>query len=179
MWIFFHFWLFFNIHFFLNVVLTLQSFNECLSSMQRLSQTEDPTLNSKAKQSTLMMMMMVIGPRHCWSDKHKAASLPPTTKMFLSLLLFLKKTFFFVVHLLQSWREKNKFNKTNKKKNHKLGVLCMTFCYSRYGVHVSAALCMMELDEDFVLDTKGKKETVVKDNAMWESGDLQLDYRLV
>lgn len=59
-------------------------------------------------------------------------------------------------------RDEKKINLIKQtKKKHKLGVLCMTFCYSRYGVHVSAALCMMELDEDFVLDTKGKKETLL------------------
>lgn len=79
--------LIFNLHFFFYVVSTLQSFNECVSSMQRLSQTEDPTVNSRAKH-------WPPSASYCYDGgEHTAARLSPITKEFVFLCFSLNVFF--------------------------------------------------------------------------------------
>lgn len=54
-------------------------------------------------------------------------------------------------------RKKKTLIKQNQTNTHKVGVLCMTFCCSGYGVHVSAAPCMMKSDEDSGLDVNKRR----------------------
>lgn len=76
-----------------------------------------------------------------------------------------------MLRLWQEGRKKKTLIKQNKKNPHKVGVLCMTFCCSGYGVHVSAApSMMMKSDEDSGLDVNRRRRWDVNWCCSWTTG---------
>lgn len=104
----------------------------------------------------------MIGPYHSWWSDEWAHSSSSVSINYIFFVLFFPLLFFFFVKCLffasVVKRRKKTLIKPNKKKHtHKVGVLCMTFCCSGYGVHVSAAPCMMKSDEDSGLVVKKRR----------------------